>query len=386
MNQSLLIFLIIALIFILFFLVFYWWKNRIGVIEPPVPRAYIETSSEMELKNTYIDKIRVSSYNLLADNVSFRILNHCPYEFLHFNYRSVRIVQEIDSSHPDIFCLQEVDHYRRFYKKEFEKIGYFTILNKRRRCCRHGVVIGFLTAKYQLLEVSNVDFNEVDPNDNYYRTNSAAVIALLKNTKTQTLLIVSSVHTWFISKVVIYAQIAFLLYRIEQFIKKNKNLYPELSMEETPLIIGGDFNSGPSSNTIRYMQNLPPLVNDINPEEKRRILHIWEQFKHCFRLKSAYENYKLHKEKGEENEMIVMGEDLHPDYTLVKMFCSKRFKACLDYLWYNKGTMDVIKLLEIPDEMTIAQKGLPGLPNSLFSSDHLRIEAEFGIKNKILSI
>ena len=374
-------FIMIVIIVLVCLLIFYRWKNRIGSKEPPVSRSYIEVISKTPMEN-YIEKIRVSSYNLLADSVSFRIINHCPYEFLNFNYRSVRIVEELEISHPDIFCLQEVDHFRRFYKKEFEKIGYSSIFNKRnKKCCRHGVVIGFLSDKYQLLEVSNIYFNDIDPNDNFYKTNSAAVIGLFKNRKTDTLFIVSSVHTWMQNKVVIYAQVAFLLHKINQFIKKNQSVHiKKLSMNETPIIIGGDFNAIPTSDPIRFMQNLPPIFpNNMKPEEKKRILHIWEQYQHGFKLKSAYENYKLHKEPNENNGNC---EDLHPDYTLVKNFYFKHYKACLDYLWYNNEVMDVTRVLEIPDEKIIAKKGLKGLPNSLFSSDHLRIEAEFGIKEK----
>lgn len=367
--------IIIISIIVVLLLFFFWWKNRIAALEPPLHRDYIEISPANQNKPNYADVFRISSYNILADNVSFRIISQCPYKFLHFKYRSRRIVEEIENYKPDIFCLQEVDHFRKFYKPEFTKIGYSTIINKRKRCCRHGVVIGFLEAKYQLLKSNNVDFNDIDPDDKFYRTNSAAIISLITHRQSNKLLVISSVHTWFANKVIIYAQVAFLLYKIEEFIAKNKENYKELNNEDTPIIIGGDFNASPESNPIRFMQKQSPLIyENMNPEDKRRTVHIWHNFQNNFNLNSAYENYKFHK--GEP----MYNSNAHPEYTLVKSFCSKKYKACLDYLWYNKQALDLIKVLEIPDEDAIAQKGLPGLPNSLLSSDHIRIEAEFGIK------
>lgn len=352
-------------------LLFFWWKNRIGSLEPPVPRSYIPVSQA----NPNLPKLKVCSYNLLADNVAFRIITHTPYKYLHFKYRSARIIQEIDHFRPDILCLQEVDHFKDFYRPELEKIGYSAYLNKRKRCCRHGAAIGFLKARFSLLELGNVDFNDVDPNDSFYRTNSAALICLLKDNRTGTLVIVSSVHTWFMNQTVIYAQVAFLLYKIEHFVSKHKGQYPGLDIQTTPIIIGGDFNASPQREPIRYMRNLAPVRENNNDANDQRMQRIWSIFPNNFKLRSAYESYKsFAPNQGQDSG------DQHPDYTLVKTFFKRKLAAYLDYLWYNPSAVEVLGLLEIPSEEEIARNGEPGMPNSLFSSDHLRVEAEFGLK------
>lgn len=57
------------------------------------------------------------------------------------NYRSQRIIKEIEMSNSDIICLEEMDHYESLYKKALEKQGYECNL-----CYRRGIdaiLIGF---------------------------------------------------------------------------------------------------------------------------------------------------------------------------------------------------------------------------------------------------
>lgn len=90
-------------------------------------------------------KFKVMSYNVMADNVSFKLIySHMSFPELNFKkYRGPRIIKEISDSLPGIICMQEIDHYNDFYKPKLESLGYETYLNKRFKLFRHGVLVGF---------------------------------------------------------------------------------------------------------------------------------------------------------------------------------------------------------------------------------------------------
>ena len=52
-----------------------------------------------------------------------------------------------------------------------------------------------------------------------------------------------------------------------------------------------------------------------------------------------------------------------------------RFKGCLDHILYNENAMTLLELLEVPSEADLSEGG--AIPNLLFPSDHVRIEAKF---------
>ena len=54
---------------------------------------------------------------------------------------------------------------------------------------------------------------------------------------------------------------------------------------------------------------------------------------------------------------------------------TESFNGTLDHLFYNKDLLDVVSLLDIPDEHDVTRE--KGLPSTLFPSDHVRIEAVF---------
>lgn len=58
------------------------------------------------------------SYNVLADRLASipKFAKYVPKIVRDFNFRSRRIIGEIQHSKSDIICLQEVDNYDEFYK------------------------------------------------------------------------------------------------------------------------------------------------------------------------------------------------------------------------------------------------------------------------------
>jgi len=78
----------------------------------------------------------------------------------------------------------------------------------------------------------------------------------------------------------------------------------------------------------------------------------------------------------------------HGQHTSRSNTCySQHHQGMMDHLIFNNTNLKVLQLLEIPAEKDLApkDKGFQGpnfvslLPNVIFPSDHLRIEAEFEI-------
>ena len=93
------IFLSILLIFILWLC---YCKYRKINYEPVVERMYCKIKDNFDKDNT----IRILSYNIMADNVTFKLMySYCEWPALNFSYRAPRIIEEIQSSLPDVICL-----------------------------------------------------------------------------------------------------------------------------------------------------------------------------------------------------------------------------------------------------------------------------------------
>lgn len=54
---------------------------------------------------------------------------------------------------------------------------------------------------------------------------------------------------------------------------------------------------------------------------------------------------------------------------------SKNFKGTLDYIFYTPESLVPVSTLELPEESEIMRLG--GLPNEIWSSDHIALIAEF---------
>ncbi|KAG5445774.1 2',5'-phosphodiesterase 12 [Clonorchis sinensis] len=86
------------------------WPVALGPKQP-----FHEHRSKAFETRAAVDRLRVVSYNLLADLYSSTeaardiIFRHCPLEYLDQKYRLPLILREVLSYHADLICLQEVD-------------------------------------------------------------------------------------------------------------------------------------------------------------------------------------------------------------------------------------------------------------------------------------
>ncbi|KRX01646.1 Endonuclease/exonuclease/phosphatase [Pseudocohnilembus persalinus] len=313
--------------------------------EPVVPREYYSLQQQNkknnhnfqnnnELQNT--DHFQVLSYNILAENVAYKfIFFHTALPYLNFkNYRAPRIIDEIKQYLPSIICLQEVDHFEDFYQNQLQNLGYTVYINKRTKFKPHGTLIGFQNDQWDLIDIENLDYNKAI-NLKEYKVNSNGITALLKSKKSGKFVCASSIHTFYRENQVKYAQVAYTTYHINQFLQKNN-----LDKENTAIIIAGDFNAQKDQDIIQYLYgNQPQQKDDKN-----------------------YEKYQWIYQKQ-------------------KYLCQQKMpgnKSEIDFIFYSEKSLEVTKLLKPAQESYLNESG--GTPNKYFSSDHLRIQAEFKFK------
>ena len=113
--------------------------NAINAVDATVPRANVAHDHEPQEAATDHDddarapsstasidtRVRVLCYNILAECYSPPVwFPHCPAHYLKFKFRAQRIVNEVAHYQPDIVCLQEVDHWKSFYRQRFAELGY----------------------------------------------------------------------------------------------------------------------------------------------------------------------------------------------------------------------------------------------------------------------
>lgn len=119
-----------------------------------------------------------------------------------------------------------------------------------------------------------------------------------------------------------------------------------------PIIFCGDFNSVPTSQVYKFMSET--FLSNLK-----------------YRMRSSYDIYNS---KDIEKEH---GSNFEPLFTTIT---HKRCET-IDYIWYSEGHFQVSQLLEIPNEKELREiqvesyKGLSGIPNSKYGSDHLPIQA-----------
>jgi len=315
------------------------------------------------LKTTSGVKFSVLSYNILANIYTYIFWMRVSNKHLTFKHRSNIIVAELEKLSSDIICLQEVDNYGKFYKEKLEDLGYELMYAPRDSFAGDYCVLGAKKDVFSITDSRVIHFNEGHEFEKHpeFSKGNVAILAKLKHKPSGRDINVICAHLYwsFNYEHVRYLQAAQLIKHTNEYFKENDIV-----------VLAGDLNALPSSNTLKYLlKGLPPDFQNHETKSLQtfdKIQQIYETVAHMPRkieLGSAYKYYGKSLEDSSRS---------HPDYTNY----TSDFKGTIDYILYSKSTLIPRRLLKLPQNGDITEKSLP---NGQYPSDHLPIMSEFEI-------
>ncbi|CAA0814925.1 Carbon catabolite repressor protein 4 homolog 4 [Striga hermonthica] len=359
--------------------------SKMSTAPGPICRKFVpvEQSEITSTLNHAAFKFSLVSYNVLAQAyVKSAYFPHSPAPCLKWKARSESILTVLKSLGSDFFCLQEIDEYDTFYKKNMESLGYASIYIQRSGRKRDGCGIFYKQNNAELVVEEKIDYNDLvdmiedgktsstdkgekllvaeskeepkadsqtdrgDPNDPRVRLKRDCVGTMaafrLKELSSRHVIIANTHLYWDPEWAdVKIAQAKYLLSRLAGF----KKLVSEKFDCSPSVIIAGDFNSVPGDQVYQYLVS---GTNSMGPEavDDKPIP-----------LSSVYAYTK--------------GE---PEFTN----CTPGFTDTLDYILFSPSDdIKPVSYLELPGSESSDVIG--GLPNYFHPSDHLPIGAEFEV-------
>ncbi|XP_055820832.1 carbon catabolite repressor protein 4 homolog 4 isoform X2 [Solanum dulcamara] len=333
-------------------------------------------------------KFSLVSYNILAQAyVKGTLFPHSPGPCLKWNVRSQAILKVLKSLGADFLCLQELDEYGSFYKRNIECVGYSSIYVQRSGKKRDGCGIFYKQDSAELVIEENIEYNDLVPsiqddtssedkeenlpaggNKNLaskdaslknsgadhgdlndpcvrFKRDCVGIMAAFRLKDPCHFIIVANTHIYWDPELadVKLAQVRYLLSRLAQF-----KLRVSDKFDCSPsVIVAGDFNSLPGDQVYQYLISGSSEVGTL-PESSDDV---------PIPLCSVYASTR--------------GE---PHFTN----CTPGFTETLDYILFSpSGDIKPVSYLELPEPEASDVQG--GLPNYYHPSDHLPIGAEFEI-------
>ncbi|XP_011082141.1 carbon catabolite repressor protein 4 homolog 4-like isoform X1 [Sesamum indicum] len=364
--------------------------SKMSTTPGPLCRKFVpvEQSEVTSISKPASFKFRLVSYNILAQAyVKSTYFPHSPAPCLKWKARSQAILTILKSLEADFLCLQEVDEYDTFYKKNMENLGYASIYIQRSGRKRDGCGIFYNQNSAELVIEEEIDYNDLvdtvedgttspkekygvlvsgnkeepkagsklkdsqadrgDPNDPRVRLKRDCVGIMaafrLQNPSSHHVIIANTHLYWDPEWAdVKIAQAKYLLSRLAAF----KDLVSDKFDCSPPIILAGDFNSVPGDQVYQYLVS---GTNSMGPEMADDL---------PMPLSSVY--------------AFTRGE---PEFTN----CTPGFTGTLDYIFFSpSGDLKPVSYLELPEAESSDVIG--GLPNYFHPSDHLPIGAEFELE------
>ncbi|GER39814.1 glucose-repressible alcohol dehydrogenasetranscriptional effector [Striga asiatica] len=364
--------------------------SKMSTAPGPICRKFVpvEQSEITSTLNHASFKFSLVAYNVLAQAyVKSAYFPHSPAPCLKWKARSESILTVLKSLGSDFFCLQEVDEYDTFYKKNMESLGYASIYIQRSGRKRDGCGIFYKQNNAELVVEEKIDYNDLvdmvqdgktsstdtgekllvgeskvelkagleqkdsqtdrgdllDPRVRLKRDCVGTMAAFRLKELSSRHVIIANTHLywdpeWADVKI---AQAKYLLSRLAGF----KKLVSEKFDCSPSVIVAGDFNSVPGDQVYQYLvsgtNSMEPEAVDDKP----------------IPLSSVYAYTK--------------GE---PEFTN----CTPGFTDTLDYILFSPSDdIKPVSYLELPSSESSDVIG--GLPNYFHPSDHLPIGAEFEV-------
>lgn len=313
---------------------------------------------------------RVVTYNVLSSvytdtDLGKAMFNSCPEYAISLSYRKLLLLKEISGYNADLICLQEVDE--SLFERDLSLILSYHNLEgiflKKGGSVREGIAIFFRNARFRVLDnkeyALGTDLKNMDCLRNIWEvvTKHEAVakrfterttvfqVIILQDKETGNILLLGNTHLYFHPNAdhIRLLQAGMCIYIINDMIPKLKQDYPDKTVS---VIFCGDFNSTPDSGIYQLFTK-----NKI-PENH----FVWSN------------------NKDETIAGLSLSQPLHldsacgtPEFT----HYTSLFHACLDYIFYDKDSLQVEQVVPLPDASEILSYN--GLPNAVFPSDHIAL-------------
>lgn len=274
-----------------------------------------------------------------------------PEIVLDFDLRQWRLMEVLLEDDFDILTIEEIDRFYGFFEPLMKIMGYEGIFIP--KPCSPCVQSGWysdgcaLFWKKDKLELLHAD------NETYTVGNQVYIIATMRHTATDRILIVAMTHLkagkHISNELLRRSQVEELLSVLEakaESLGKGEN--------EIPVILAGDFNSDPG-------------------EEKSCIRDIISKDS-IYRMRSSYDLDNV--ECGDSS----LSNSKSAMFTTWKTRGESTVKRTIDYIFHNGGIakgFNCSHTLRIPDEKDIEETRLPGFK---YPSDHIAVGAKFELE------
>lgn len=327
-----------------------------------------------------------------------------PERYLNWPSRRQLILDELRALDADIVCLQELDRnsYDEFFRKELSILGYKGYYAQKSRAETIGENAKFVDGcgtfwkdkTYVVLDTQHFVLgrkaveragakSSADMLNRVWQRDDIATVVFLENRFTGSRMIVGNTHTYWdpAFRDVKLIQVAVFMEELNKLADKYAKYPPATNKKpswqdddadarepgpsleydrgsQIPMIVCGDFNSGPGSPVYELItkQTLDANHNDFTGRNYGVLSN--DGMSHNFTLKSTN---------------ALMEQPFITNYT-------PEFVDELDHIFYSSKSLRPIGALgEIDPEYL---KRVPGFPNQHFPSDHLALMAEFKVEKQ----
>lgn len=267
-----------------------------------------------------------------------------------------------------------MDHYEKFFKKEFPKIGLDSLYVHKKETIANqgdGLCIAWRPERFQLIDWRMQSLAETMKHLPE-ATPNIALFALFKDLKRSGHFIVFvSCHLyWHWNFDHLRAiQAHFMFSKLHEWVADCKSLHRGLY----EVIVCGDFNSDPTSIAYQLITG-----KQLDPDHYRKVMepsglddtHLKSMPKLFKHPNSHYHSAYSLQQITPHKQFAAYGEVAWTNHV-------STFKDTLDYIFFrDTGRLVVRRLLMVPEPELAEAEG--GLPNHYYSSDHVALVSEFG--------
>eukprot|EP01084_Bolivina_argentea_P064963 118420_1 len=353
-----------------------------------------EYVGQFDYKDKTIATINIMQFNILADGLTgthvseqakdaksqSKTFVNVPKDCLIFHYRGFRILEEITRNQPDIICLQECDQFD-FLLYYLSPLGYKGEFNPKSKspCVKiakenglklnaDGVAIFYMSNKFKkkvvqkfgkTIENTDVDVPAINILFTHQQTNKDFIVTCVhlkskKNLEGENIRLGQLQHILPITQ------------------KLSTSALSSSKTNDIPVFVAADLNTN-NNETYSTAYNSIMFPDELKKNKENDTKGLKPDM-----AKDYIDGYGLNLWSAYYSNSIPNSEttkDSEPIYTTYKRRSNGIMKHCIDYIFYQKHKVKLVRLLSIPHLKEINEKTL--LPGFEYPSDHVAIQACF---------